>query len=350
VSRRPLVPRLRPAPPEPRAPQPDAQPDPQHDPQHDRRPGSPGGEVQVRQARDGLPPRPRAGASPAVPGRPAAPGAVHLRRSTPRSSAAPSGEPPAAVLRSRRRTDAAGGSSPDTARRFAERARRRRRLALAPLLAGLAALLVVAGMAYAVLWSPLLVVREVGVVGVERLDPRVVPDLVDPVRGTPLARVDTGALEEGLEAVPLVESAVVARVWPSGLEVRVVERVPVAAVAAPGGGYSVVDRTGLTVLSVPDAPDDVPLVEVDLQAAGPGTVEAVAQVLDELPPELRAEVATAGGTTRDSVVLELRSGARVVWGGADSTPLKAEVLVALLQRPAAVYDVSSPKAPVTRAG
>jgi len=385
MSRRPLAPRTRPAPPEPRAPQqtgghdaPGSRPrvaDAAEGPVAEvgvaevpaaELPGAaapargaptevapaepPGGAAPAaRPAQDGLPPRPRAGASPAVPGRPRA-GAVHLRRSTPRSSAPPSGEAPSDVLRARRRTDAGAVSAPDTARRFAERARRRRRSALAPVLAVLAVLVVAAALAYAVLWSPLLVVREVGVVGLERLDQQVVADVVEPVRGTPLARVDTGSLEEELEAVPLVESAVVARVWPSGLEVRVVERVPVAAVAAAGGGYAVVDRSGQTVLTSPEPPDDVPLVEVDLAAAGPATVAAVTQVLDELPVELRAEVASAGGTSRDDVVLELRSGARVVWGGADSTLLKAEVLEALLQRPAAVYDVSSPGSPVTRAG
>ncbi|GAA2038125.1 hypothetical protein GCM10009756_33530 [Pseudokineococcus marinus] len=313
-----------------------------------------------RPPQGGLPPRPRSGSSPVSRGssspvsrsssspvsRPGSPGPVHLRRSSASSAAAPSGAAFAAVLGRRR----AAAPSTDTARRFAERARARRRLALRPLLAVLAVLVVVAGLAYVLLWSPLLVVREVGVVGLERLERPAVAELVEPAVGTPLARVDTAALEEAVEQVPLVETATVARVWPSGLEVRVVERVPVAAVADPAGGYSVVDRTGLTVLHEAEVPTDVPLVAVDLVSARPGTVEAVTRVLDGLPPDLREQVATAGGTSPDDVVLDLRSGARVVWGGAEETPVKADVLLALLQRPAAVYDVSSPAAPVTRGG
>ncbi|MEJ5944489.1 FtsQ-type POTRA domain-containing protein [Pseudokineococcus basanitobsidens] len=239
------------------------------------------------------------------------------------------------------------GSSTGSARRFAERARRHRRAALSPVLAGLAVLVLVAAGAWVLLASPLLVVRDVAVLGLDRLDRAAVDEVVDPSLGVPLARVDAHGLEEQLEALPLVDSAVVARVWPSDLEVRVVERVPVAALPVPGG-YDVVDRSATTVMSTPEPPSDVPVVQVDLSTAGEGTVEAVTRVLDELPPELREQVATAGGTSRDGVVLELRDGARVVWGGAGSTPLKAEVLTSLLPRAAAVYDVSAPGWPVTR--
>ncbi|MEJ5868919.1 FtsQ-type POTRA domain-containing protein [Pseudokineococcus sp. 5B2Z-1] len=374
MSRRPLAPRARPAAEAPPAADPGLAPGRTEVPEPVEDADEPTGAAPVddvdgaperrdgrpRPPQGGLPPRPRGGSSPvsrsssspvsrsssSPVSRPGSPGPVHLRRSSAASAAAPSGAAPAAVLGRRR----AAAAPTDTARRFAERARARRRLALRPLLAVLAALVVVAGLAYVLLWSPLLVVREVGVVGVERLERPAVAELVEPAVGTPLARVDTAALEEVVEQVPLVETATVARVWPSGLEVRVVERVPVAAVADPAGGYSVVDRTGLTVLHEAEVPTDVPLVAVDLGSARPGTVEAVTRVLDGLPPQLREQVATAGGTSPDDVVLQLRSGARVVWGGAEQTPVKADVLTALLQRPAAVYDVSSPAAPVTREG
>lgn len=356
--RRPVAPRARPSRGEPVDPGPAADDDLAPDaPAGD---GDRGSSVPAR--RGGLPPRPRGGdaahgstptgsRAPAprpasdrggLPGR-AAP--VHLRRSTPRSTAAPSGAPPAAVVRTRGRT-----VTVDAARRFAERARERRRAALRPVLLALAALVVVGGVAWVLLWSPLLVVRDVAVLGLQRLDPAEVAAVVDPARDVPLARVDTGDLEDRLEALPLVQSAVVGPVWPSGLEVRVVERVPVAAVASPTGGFDVVDRTGTTVQTSPEPPADVPVIDVDVTTAGPDTVQAVTRVLDELPVALREQVAAAGGASRDGVVLRLREGAQVVWGGADQTPLKAEVLTALLQRPAALYDVSAPRAPVVRAG
>ncbi|MEJ5914849.1 cell division protein FtsQ/DivIB [Pseudokineococcus sp. 1T1Z-3] len=286
-------------------------------------------------------------------GRPGPPVAVHLRRRPVRrpegTSAHEVGPAPA---RGQQLASGVGATyrrvvPPGTARRFAARARQQRRALLKPLLVTLAVLVLVGGAAWALLASPLLVVRDVGVLGLDRLDPAAVAGVVDPSRDVPLARVDVGGLERQLEDLPLVESAVVARVWPSTLEVRVLERVPVAALPVPGG-FDVVDRSAVTVMSTPEPPADVPVVQVDLATAGPGTVEAVTRVLDELPPDLREQVATAGGTSRDGVVLQLRSGAQVVWGSAADTALKAEVLAALLPRAAAVYDVSVPDWPVTR--
>lgn len=248
------------------------------------------------------------------------------------------------MLRERR---VSGAVAAESARRFAERARARRRMALRPFLVGAAVLAVVGALLWVLLGSPWLVVRQVSVTGTDRLDPDAARAVVADEVGTPLARVDLHEVEDELVALPLVRSAEVVRAWPSTLEVRVTERVPVAAVRA-GAGYDVLDRTGRTVLTTSRAPSEVPVIEVDRSRAAPGTVAAVTKVLDDLPEDLRERIATAGGTTRDSVVLTLRGGARVVWGSAERSALKAEVLGVLLERPADVYDVSSPTTPVTR--
>ena len=48
------------------------------------------------------------------------------------------------------------------------------------------------------------------------------------------------------------------------------------------------------------------------------------------------------------VQFTLEDGKRVVWGSADSSELKANVLVALLSQPGRTYDVSSPDLPTIR--
>jgi cell division protein FtsQ len=198
-----------------------------------------------------------------------------------------------------------------------------------------------------VLESSLLVVERVEVVGAQRQDVEQVRSAVAGVVGRQLARVDTGDVERDVAALPVVRTAEAVRVWPSTLEVRLVERVPVAAVPDVSG-YVLVDRTGAPVVARAEPPADLPVVDVNLRIAAPGTLPAVLQVMDDLPSDLRAEVERVGATSPDSVGMQLRAGQSVVWGGPDDAALKARVLDVLLTQEAEVYDVSSPRTPVTR--
>nr|QMS48141.1 cell division protein FtsQ [uncultured bacterium] len=79
---------------------------------------------------------------------------------------------------------------------------------------------------------------------------------------------------------------------------------------------------------------------------------AVLTVLQLLPPELAAEVATASADSQDTVVFVLRDGATVQWGSADQSALKVTVLQTLrtaeASRGASVFDVSAPTLPITK--
>lgn len=232
-------------------------------------------------------------------------------------------------------------------RRFAERARQRRWTAWRRVAGVLAALALAVLVGWVVLVSPVLEVREVRLVGGDRLTVDQVRALAAHDVGTPLARVDTGALADRVGELPVVESVQVLRVWPSTVEVRVAERVPVAAVPTAGGVW-LVDSEGVQLATEPEAPADLPLVSADTVAAGERPLQAAAEVLDSLPVALRAQVAGTQALTQDSVTLTLRSSATVVWGSPEDSARKAEVLAVLLQTPAEVYDVSAPGTPVTR--
>lgn len=230
---------------------------------------------------------------------------------------------------------------------FAARARARRRPSLRAVVAGVATVAVLLGLAWVMLASPLLTVREVGVTGTERLDPAHVRAALEPELGTPLARLDTGDLAERVEALPLVATADVLRSWPDGVEVRVVERQPVAVVAGPAG-VTLVDGEGRRLMDAAEAPADLPELTPATDRAGADAVGAAVAVLEQMPPELRAQVATTDARTADSVTLTLRTGQTVVWGGASQSQQKAEVLAVLLTQEADVYDVSAPRTPVLR--
>ena len=86
-----------------------------------------------------------------------------------------------------------------------------------------AAVVIAAGAlaAWLLLWSSVFGVRSVQVSGTGRLSRGEVLAAAAIVSGTPLARVDTGAIEARLRALPVVAAATVTRNWPSGVAITV---------------------------------------------------------------------------------------------------------------------------------
>lgn len=237
-----------------------------------------------------------------------------------------------------------GPGRPGAAPRRSSSRRTSRRAAVTALVV----LAVLAGAGWALLWSPLTRVSEVSVSGASRTPAAAVAGAAQPQLGTPLLRWDADAVAVRLRDQPYVASVSLTRGWPDRVEVVVTERVPVAAVPREQGGVSVVDADGAVITQAPRAPDGLPVVEVT-GPAGPRAVEAASRVARSLPAALRADVLSVGASGPDDVVLRLRQGAQVRWGGAGSPRGKAGVL-ALLRREApdvGGYDVSAPSAPAT---
>jgi cell division protein FtsQ len=234
--------------------------------------------------------------------------------------------------------------SSTSAERFAAKvaARRRHRITIT-----LAVATVLTLLGWVVLASPWLRVRDVQVVGTERLDPRALAALASGDVGRPLLLADTTSVTARVEAMRLVRSARVTRVWPSTLRITVVERRALAAVPR-GGSLSLVDGEGVEVATGRQVPPGLPLVRVDLAVAGPAALRAAVDVVDGLPDALRADVLRIGATSPDRVWMDLRDGSRVEWGSADDTPRKAQVLAALRAQGATLYDVSSPDTPAVK--
>lgn len=205
-------------------------------------------------------------------------------------------------------------------------------------LAGLAPF-VLAG--WVLLGSSWLVVDKVVVTGESRLSASQVVAAADVRLGTPLARVDTGAVAERVRALGPVASVQVSRSWPSTLRVTVVEREP-AVVVRSGKSWVLYDGTGTQLGTAATVPAGL----VRLEVAHPGPTDAptraALQVLRELPTPLRALVMVARAPSVEQVGLVLRDGRRVVWGGTSDAAAKAAALTALLRLPGRVYDVSSP--------
>lgn len=223
--------------------------------------------------------------------------------------------------------------------------RRRRRILVIVLV-----VLLVAALVWTVWFSSLLSVRTVRAVGIEGQRADAVLTVASVPTGVPLARVDTARAERAVLALDWVADAEVRRGWPSEVVVAVTPRVPVAVLedasttAATGAsaGRRGVDAEGVVFEVTGAEAKGLPRVD----AEGVALTEAMA-VLATLPADLARKVVSVAATTRDDVDLTLRSGDIVRWGSADQADFKAEVLRALLNRKAEVYDVSAPELPTT---
>ncbi|PVZ08915.1 cell division protein FtsQ/DivIB [Actinomycetospora cinnamomea] len=245
----------------------------------------------------------------------------------------------------------AAAGSPGRTRRVARGARpgpgRRRRRLWVGLVVGV---LVAAALVYLTVFSPLLDVREVQVVGAA-------PDQVEAVRtatavapGTSLLWLDGDDVAERVRTLPRTASVDVSRDWPGTLVVTVAEREPVLAVHAPGG-VLLVDRTGFGYRTIAERPAGVPLLMLPpgvLPSPDEAATRAAADVVVALPPALRADVLEVRAHGRFDVSFVLRGNREVRWGADADNERKAAVLSALLTRPGSVYDVSTPDLAVVR--
>jgi len=224
------------------------------------------------------------------------------------------------------------------------RARRRTRLRVAAGAVVVGGLLAAAG--WLVLGSGALGVERVRVTGVDRLAVGEVAARADIAPGTPLARLDTGAVARRLTTLAAVRDVEVLRRWPRTVEIAVRERVP-AAVQPAGSDWVLVDRTGVAFATEARRPAGLPVVTAATREGRRG-LRAGLDVVDALPPSVRQKVRTVHVASAEEVTLRLSRGRTVVWGSPERGERKAAVLAVLLGRKASVYDVSAPDTPTTR--
>ena len=206
-------------------------------------------------------------------------------------------------------------------------------------------LLVVVGAVVGVLWfSPVFDVRDVRVFGTHYTTRGQILAAAEVTQGEPIARVDVGAAAARVRAIPQVASVDVRRGFPHSIVIEVHERVAIAAAANGDGTWSLVDRTGALFEQVPAQPDTLTAVEgstAEFRGIGARTAAS-------FPAWLQRRVTVVHVAAPQDIVLSLRSGKQVVWGGEDRAERKAQVLEALLHVRASTYDVSAPDAPATR--
>jgi cell division protein FtsQ len=212
---------------------------------------------------------------------------------------------------------------------------------------GLLASAILAGGAWALLGSSLLVVRHIEVTGNRLVTAAQVRRAARIKAGAPLATVNTGAAARRVEQLAPVLSATVRRSWPDVIVITVHERTPVFAVAA-AGRYQLVDWHGITVRWVTHKPASLPLLSSPPAVLrGSAAVHAAAVVFRQLTAALRKRVRSVSAASAGSVTLHLTGRVTVLWGSAGNPAQKLAELGMLLRRHARYYDVSDPSSAVT---
>jgi cell division protein FtsQ len=232
-------------------------------------------------------------------------------------------------------------AGPRLAAKAQEDRRNRRRVLLRR--AGWAAAVVVPLilLGWVVLSSTLLAVNKVVVTGESRLSAAQIEAAADVLPGTPLARLDTGAIARRVRALGAVGEVTVSRGWPHTVKVAVVERVPFVAVPR-AHGVLLLDDDGYPLATVATVPRGVVRLEVADPARTDATTTAALSVLRGLPTPLRGLLGAVRAASPEQVTLLLTGGRQVLWGGASDGTAKAAAALALLRMPGTIFDVSAP--------
>lgn len=212
-------------------------------------------------------------------------------------------------------------------------------------------LTVVVALAAVALFSPLFALdpKKVKVTGATKEVPATqVQQMVEPYAKIPLPRVRTAQVAKAVESIALVKSAKVSRHWPRGLEVAITVRHPAMAVAK-GNAWEVLDAEGVLLREGDQLEEGLIKAELtNVEGANRAkAVKLIAGVIPALKGEFREQIDTV---VSDGVSVEIRTvnGPLIKWGDDSESDFKAQVVQLLMQqRPAQVYDVSTPTRPVT---
>ncbi len=238
-------------------------------------------------------------------------------------------------------------TSKRTRRRFARRQWARRWLSLRKVLALLVVLALIGTSIYLVFFSTVLQVKKVEVVGNDLLSDARVREIADVPIGEQLALVDLARADARVGSLAEVKSVDVTRTWPDAVRIEVVERTAVAVVEI-AGRLRGLDAEGVVFRDYKAAPKGMPRIRPGVQA-GTDALKEAATVVSALPKDLATRVDHVEVATVDQITLVLRDQRQVLWGSAEQSELKAEVIDQLLDSvKAATYDVSVPGNPTVR--
>jgi cell division protein FtsQ len=211
--------------------------------------------------------------------------------------------------------------------------------------AGLMSLVVLVGVA---VFSPLLALEKIVVVGTELVSEKSILKDLGYLKGRPLPQISNEEITKKLSKYELIDSVSIVSVPPHTLKVLITERTAIALVQVNGVAYRY-DAVGVQ-LGRATSTEKLPVILASGNPATSKSFSRAVNVILSLPLSLLPKVQSIRATSKDNVVLSLRSNSqRVLWGDSSQPGLKAKVLGALMQnyddRIGLTFDISSPNQP-----
>lgn len=201
----------------------------------------------------------------------------------------------------------------------------------------LSVLVLLAGLVYAAFFSPLLVVRDVKVLGAEQVSPGEVAAAAAIGADQNLLLMSTESVKERVESLPWVARADVDRMLPATIRIRVEERLP-AMILSLGAARWTIDASG-HVLTSGEATTGLPIIAgAELEEIEPGKTLDSPEITGaisawlSLPDDLRARVKAIFAPAVERITLSLSDGTLIRYGAPEDIAAKNEVLVTILER------------------
>lgn len=189
-------------------------------------------------------------------------------------------------------------------------------------------------------WNSPIPIREVVVHGAEDSSVGEILSAAALAEGTQINEVDRDGITRRVDTISGIERVDIELSRPWTVVIRVLERHAFAVVATEDG-YSVIDDAGLEIRTVRDLPKRFPEVTADGER-----LSFLLSVLADLPDDMRRDILSARVAENGNAIFRLRhGGSTVIWGSADRTELKLDVLRALLPFKAGTYNVTVPERP-----
>jgi len=213
-------------------------------------------------------------------------------------------------------------------------------------LGGIAALLI---LVLATMFTPILAISKITVSGAQLVSEKQIQAALKKYIGSPLPMISSENVAKDLSKFKLIESIALVSLPPNQLQVRIVERTPIAVVVQGGVSY-LYDPSGIRV-GAASGSEQLPTIIIKGDPKTSKNFKQAIDVLLSLPSSLLNRVAYIQARTRDNVTMQLRGSAvqTIIWGDSTQSALKSRVLrVLLFKTPSkirATFDVSAPLTP-----
>lgn len=208
--------------------------------------------------------------------------------------------------------------------------------------------IIVISLLIAAFFTPLFAIKQITVVGTERLSAEKLVSTLQPLLDKPLTMVSNQEVTDLLSGFELIETFALQAEPPNTLRVKVRERQPLL-IINQSGQRQMFDAAGVRI-AVATPQDNFPVFDFQGNTQQDPRFAHAVELLLSLPLDTYSSIGSISVSDQLTSQFVLRdSGIKVFWGANTEPLLKAEVLESLLQTSGDKVrriDVSSPNSPV----